>query len=522
MGQGRDNENGFESRNFNNIELEIPEYEDDWLSPREIRKRRAAQTRKQDDAGSAAGERSRTVRRSSSDEYGRTVRRSSSSESGGTVRRSASGEYGGAVRRSSSGSYGESARRSSADRYAGERRSIREEQLEEFPEDRRRKKKKPGYISNAKLIGLGIAILAVAAAIVILLLRTFVFTGSQASNAGAAAVAGLSKVTIAATGSPENQTGNTGNEGTAGIPAGSSETAQGTSAGTVEGTSTGTVETNSSGTPEEIPPAAVPSAAVLPVGLYSSNACMICYEDGALILDQGANDIIFPASMTKMMTAIVAMEYLPDLDEQITVTHLMYDTLYLQEASLVGFDEGEVVTVRDLLYGALLASGADCCSELAIRIAGSDEAFVQLMNDKAAALGMTFTHFANTSGLHDDNHYSTCADMAKLMQYALQNGNFRAIVSTPSYVSTSTPEHPDGIPMYSTTFNALFGVTDSAAMDNGAVIEGGKTGFTDEAMYCLASFGSFSGKEYILVTAHAEQGGNALDAVSVYSNLYSL
>jgi D-alanyl-D-alanine carboxypeptidase (penicillin-binding protein 5/6) len=254
--------------------------------------------------------------------------------------------------------------------------------------------------------------------------------------------------------------------------------------------------------------------------LYSSNALMIRLSDGAVLLDKGSHERIYPASMTKIMTAIVAIEHLPDLEEQITITSEQIDPLYEQGASLAGFDPGETVTVRDLLYGVLLPSGAEACVAVADRVAGSEQAFVELMNQKAQELSLTDTHFVTDSGLHDDDHYSTCADMAAILRYALQNETFRQIITAHDYTCTPTEQHPDGLYMESTLFQNL--ATDT--LDNGGVIEGGKTGFTDEAQLCLASLASVNGQEYILVTAHAEgdhytEPYHVLDAVNAYSQI---
>ena len=254
--------------------------------------------------------------------------------------------------------------------------------------------------------------------------------------------------------------------------------------------------------------------------IYSSNALLVRLSDHAVLLDKGGEDIIYPASMTKIMTALVAIEALPDLDENIQITAEQINPLYLEGASLAGFSAGEVVTVRDLLYGVLLPSGAEACVALADRVAGSETAFVELMNQKAQELGLSNTHFVTDSGLHDDNHYTTCADLAALLEYALSNETFRTVFTAHSYTCTPTDYHPEGLYLASTLFQKL--ETDTLA--NGAVIEGGKTGYTEEAQLCLASLASFQGQEYILITAHAEgnhytEQFNLTDACSVYGQL---
>lgn len=164
--------------------------------------------------------------------------------------------------------------------------------------------------------------------------------------------------------------------------------------------------------------------------LYSANAILVRAKTGEVLLDKGSTEQIYPASMTKIMTAIVILEKIPDLQVSVRLSEEMFDELYRQEASMAGFLPGETVTARDLLYGVLLPSGAECCTGLADYVAGSEEAFAELMNQKAAELGMTGTHFVNASGLHDPDHYTTAADIEKLLEYALQNDTFREIASS--------------------------------------------------------------------------------------------
>ncbi|WKB36567.1 hypothetical protein QS257_05870 [Terrilactibacillus sp. S3-3] len=128
-----------------------------------------------------------------------------------------------------------------------------------------------------------------------------------------------------------------------------------------------------------------------------------------------------------MMTAIVAIENLPDLKKEITLTHSVFQGLSEADASMAGFQPGENVRAIDLLYGALLPRGAESCVGLADYVAGSEKDFVGMMNQKAADLGMHNTHFENSTGLQNENHYTTVKDLAILLSYALQNDTFREI-----------------------------------------------------------------------------------------------
>lgn len=154
-------------------------------------------------------------------------------------------------------------------------------------------------------------------------------------------------------------------------------------------------------------------------GLNSPHAILMRADSGEVLAEKDADSTIYPASMTKMMTALLAIEANPDLDTPVTLPEEIFPALQAQNASLAGFQAGETATVRDLLYGAMLPSGAECCEALAREVSGSEEAFVARMNQKAAELGMTATHFCNPTGLHDPEHVSTVRDMARLTEAAL-------------------------------------------------------------------------------------------------------
>ena len=251
-------------------------------------------------------------------------------------------------------------------------------------------------------------------------------------------------------------------------------------------------------------------------GLISPNAILLRADTGEVLAEKDADGTIYPASMTKMMTALLAIEANPDLDTPVTLPEDIFPPLQAQDASLAGFVLGENVTVRDLLYGAMLPSGAECCEALAREVSGSEEAFVARMNQKAAELGMTGTHFCNPTGLHDPDHVSTVRDIARLEEAALQNETFRTLFTTERYTVPATNCHPQGFTMKSTLLSQLNG----SELHSGKIL-GGKTGYTSAAGLCLASLASIKGREYILVTAGA-QGSHGTepyhidDAVKVY------
>ena len=253
----------------------------------------------------------------------------------------------------------------------------------------------------------------------------------------------------------------------------------------------------------------------LDLELYSSSTVLVDVQTGAVLAEKNMDEKIYPASMTKVMTLLVAAENLPDLDAAFTMTQAIIDPLYLAGASMAGYVNGETVTMRDLLYGAVVPSGAEATEALAQAVAGSEEAFVAMMNEKAAALGLTNTHFMNTSGLHDENHYSTVREIALILQAAMENETCAEILSAENYRASETEQHPDGLAM---TNKFLYRVHHEYAL-GGAEITAAKTGYTAEAMNCCASAGKTpDGRSVICVTANAWTGEFCIeDHIALYT-----
>ena len=232
------------------------------------------------------------------------------------------------------------------------------------------------------------------------------------------------------------------------------------------------------------------------LGTSSRHALLMDARTGQVLARKRSGEEAAPASLTKMMTVLLATEALPDLDTPVTLPEDIFPALYKADASMAGFQPGETVTVRDLLYGAMLPSGAECCEALARQVSGSEEAFVA-----------------------SPEHYSSAADLAVLLQAALNNETFRTVFTTGQYTSSVTAQHPKGLYMASTLLSRL----DGGEVTGGQIL-GGKTGYTDAAGLCLASLAVVNGKEYILVTLgapgnHATEQTNIMDAVQVYRRL---
>lgn len=253
--------------------------------------------------------------------------------------------------------------------------------------------------------------------------------------------------------------------------------------------------------------------------LYSPYAVLMDRGSGEILAERGSKERIYPASMTKIMTVILAIENTEDLNESVVVPRDIFAELYEENASLAGFLPGETVRKKDLLYGAMLPSGAECCIALADLIDGSEDRFADRMNEKAEKLGLEQTHFQNSTGLHDPEHYSSVGDIAALLEYALKNETFYEIFTSSRYSMPPSDLHPDGVTFYSTLSESL----ESAEVTGGRIL-GGKTGYTDEAGLCLASLAKVGGREYILVTAKADgthwtEPYHILDAVDVYTRI---
>lgn len=249
------------------------------------------------------------------------------------------------------------------------------------------------------------------------------------------------------------------------------------------------------------------------VALSSTHALLVDAQSGQIIMNQKGDEKIYPASLTKIMTTIVAIESLEDLNELIYIDGEMFPTLEAQSTTLAGFKPEEWIPAIDLLYGIMLPSGGESTIAVARAVAGSEERFVQLMNQKASELGLVNTHFVNPIGLHDPNHYTTAADMVTLLRYALNNETFKILFETPVYTTQT------GLTLESTMFKNL----PRTEVTHGEII-GGRTGFTLEAGRCLISLSRINDREYILVTAGAINSfenniQHLLDAIYIFDQL---
>ena len=230
--------------------------------------------------------------------------------------------------------------------------------------------------------------------------------------------------------------------------------------------------------------AASPASEASPAPSVKAKAAIVMdMEDGRVIFARNADERRPMASTTKMMTGILALERLP-MDKVVAASKKATDA----GESEIYLVPGEKLTVEELLYAVLVKSANDAAATLAEATAGSQEAFVELMNQKAQELGMTNTHFDNPHGLDSDQHYSTATDLATLARYAMKNPEFRRYVATEE-ASIPWPGRAYGRTL--TNHNTLLGVV--------PYVNGVKTGYTRPAGFCLVGSGSKGGVSLISV-----------------------
>ena len=230
-------------------------------------------------------------------------------------------------------------------------------------------------------------------------------------------------------------------------------------------------------------------------------------DAGVVLAEKGCDEKIYPASMTKVLTLLVAAENIPDPQETFVMTQEIIDPLYRRGATITGIRAGESVTLETLFYGAALRSAADATQALAIAAAGSVENFLTLMNDKAAALGLSeLARFTNTSGLFDEEHACTLRDMAAIMAAAMDNELCARVLSTAEYTSEGTASAPEGLVFENTLLTWFL-----EKQPETAVVSACKSGYVVQAGNCLVSWGKDeNGRTLVCATAGASRGAVAI------------
>ncbi len=233
--------------------------------------------------------------------------------------------------------------------------------------------------------------------------------------------------------------------------------------------------------------------------IVSEYAILIDVDSGEILAERNAHVRMNPASMTKILTALVAAEQAEDLDDKLTVTREITDYGYINDCSSAGFVIDERVSVRDLLYGTILPSGADAAVGLAVYVSGSQEAFVELMNERLKELGLSKTaHFTNCVGVFDENHYCTAYDIAMILEAAIDNEICREVMSTRIHTTEKTLQNPEGLELSNWFIRRI------EDKDSGGKVLGGKTGYVAQSGNCAASFAALdNGRNLVCVTANA-------------------
>ena len=220
--------------------------------------------------------------------------------------------------------------------------------------------------------------------------------------------------------------------------------------------------------------------------------------DDKVLYELNSNDKISIASLTKIATTITAIETIPNLNEEVLITNDILSTVRW-DASTAGLKTGDVLNYYDLLYASMLPSGADATNAIAISSSGSIDNFVKKMNDLVTRIGLSNTHFINVTGLDDENHYSTTDDVRKLLNYALTNTTFKAIFLTKEYKLSNGLKVDSTLKNYNKALN----------IDTSKIL-GSKTGFTNDAGYCLASLIRKNDHEILVINLHANKDNNKI------------
>jgi D-alanyl-D-alanine carboxypeptidase len=248
-------------------------------------------------------------------------------------------------------------------------------------------------------------------------------------------------------------------------------------------------------------------------------ACFFRLDSKEVLYAKNIHERLYPASTTKIMTALVALEN-GDLDAQTTVSKEAV-TFHESSVSTAKLKEGDVLTLRQLLYALLLPSANDAANVIAEQIAGSTDAFVEMMNDEAQKIGATNTHFVNPNGLHDENHYTTAYDLYLMFRKAMEYDEFLEIIQTEEYDTSYLSA--DG-----TTVEASWSSTNqftkgAVSVPDGITAIGGKTGTTTAAMSCLVQlFADEQGERYVaIILGCKERAALYAEMQSFLSNVYN-
>lgn len=232
--------------------------------------------------------------------------------------------------------------------------------------------------------------------------------------------------------------------------------------------------------------------------LDSEGAILIDADSNAILYEKNSTTAYYPASITKVLTAILVLENCENLEDKVTFSYAAVNGNLEPNSTIIGAVPGDKLSVRDCLYCLLLHSANDCANALAEYIAGSNEKFADMMNQKAAELGCINSHFANPSGLNDPEHYTCAYDFARIMQYAIKNDTFRAIDITQVYTHAPISKYPNDTDKENTVYAHHHMMRKSYAEYYPGVFAG-KTGYTTLAGNTLVTACEKNGMTLICV-----------------------
>lgn len=248
--------------------------------------------------------------------------------------------------------------------------------------------------------------------------------------------------------------------------------------------------------------------------IQSASAVLMDLDSGEILYGKEDQTARYPASTTKLMTALLALEH-SKLDETVTFSS---DAVFKNEtnSSHIARDVGEQMSMEQTLYGVLLASANECAYAIAEHVGadmgGDYNTFIQAMNDRAKELGCVNTHFVNSSGLHDDQHYTCAYDLALIAREAYQNETLRKMVGTRRYEIPPTNKHADPTPLNNTHAMLSANKTSKFLYDG---CQGGKTGYTDEARHSLVTYVERDGRKLVCVSMCAEGNDSYKDTIAL-------
>lgn len=244
--------------------------------------------------------------------------------------------------------------------------------------------------------------------------------------------------------------------------------------------------------------------------VYAETAVLMEPETGLILYDKGMNEKRYPASTTKVMTTLLALENC-SLDEIVTFTEACKID-QIPGSGHIAMQVGEQLTMKQCLLAVMIKSANDVATEVGAYVAGSPGAFADMMNQRAKELGCKNTHFVNASGMPDPEHYTTAYDMALIFREALKNDDFREIIGTQSFTIEPTNKNPE-----SRTYSTHHALTAQTAPEYYEGSLGGKTGMTNESRNTLVSGAERNGVTLIAVAFRASAGEVAQDHISLFN-----